>query len=123
MQDAIQYIPMSWFCRSAWSICNEIKALEDYKDDLRPSFNSTPTQFHIGDYAFRDLWLKEVYVSWTIPIRKGNRPFSDYTGTLYVPIGSKNYTSQLGHGINFKKSRNMTQREYIPPRKVEPSTK
>lgn len=42
-------------------ICNEIKALEGYKDELRPSFNSTPVQFqtvilasliysNVGDY-------------------------------------------------------------------------
>ncbi len=32
-------------------ICNETKALEGYKDDLKPSFNSTPTQFQTVIYA------------------------------------------------------------------------
>ena len=27
-------------------ICNETKALEGYKDELKPVFKSTPTQFH-----------------------------------------------------------------------------
>lgn len=32
-------------------ICNEIKALEGYKDNLKLSFNSTPTQFQTVRYA------------------------------------------------------------------------
>ena len=32
-------------------ICNETKALEGYKDNLKPSFNSTPTQFQTVIYA------------------------------------------------------------------------
>ncbi len=32
-------------------ICNETKALEGYKDELKPVFKSTPTQFQTIIYA------------------------------------------------------------------------
>lgn len=32
-------------------ICNETKTLEGYKDELKPKFNSTPTQFETVIYA------------------------------------------------------------------------
>ena len=35
-------------------ICNETKALEGYKDELKPVFNSTPTQFQTIIYATSD---------------------------------------------------------------------
>lgn len=35
-------------------ICNETKALEGYKDDLKPKFKSTPTQFQTIIFAFSD---------------------------------------------------------------------
>ena len=40
----------SWLTR----ICNETKALEGYKDDLRPVFKSTPTQFQTIIFATSD---------------------------------------------------------------------
>ena len=36
------------------SICNETKALEGYKDELKPMFKSTPTQFQTILYAAAD---------------------------------------------------------------------
>ena len=45
-------------------ICNETKALEGYKDELKPVFKSTPTQFQTIIFAlyFLDLrrWKKRV---------------------------------------------------------------
>ena len=35
-------------------ICNETKALEGYKDELKPVFKSTPTQFQTIIYATSD---------------------------------------------------------------------
>lgn len=35
-------------------ICNETKALEGYKDELKPKFKSTPTQFQTIIFAFSD---------------------------------------------------------------------
>ena len=35
-------------------ICNETKALEGYKDELKPKFKSTPTQFQTIIYATSD---------------------------------------------------------------------
>ena len=35
-------------------ICNETKALEGYKDELKPKFKSTPTQFQTIIYAISD---------------------------------------------------------------------
>ena len=35
-------------------ICNETKALDGYKDELKPSFKSTPTQFQTIIYASSD---------------------------------------------------------------------
>ena len=35
-------------------ICNETKALEGYKDELKPVFKSTPTQFQTIIYATTD---------------------------------------------------------------------
>ena len=35
-------------------ICNETKALEGYKDELRPIFKSTPTQFQTIIYSISD---------------------------------------------------------------------
>ena len=35
-------------------ICNEIKALEGYKDELKPMFKSTPTQFQTIIFASSD---------------------------------------------------------------------
>jgi ATP-dependent DNA helicase RecG len=35
-------------------ICNETKALEGYKDELKPMFKSTPTQFQTIIYATAD---------------------------------------------------------------------
>ena len=35
-------------------ICNETKALDGYKDDLKPVFKSTPTQFQTIIYAIAD---------------------------------------------------------------------
>ena len=35
-------------------ICNETKALDGYKDELKPVFNSTPTQFQTIIYATSD---------------------------------------------------------------------
>ena len=35
-------------------ICNETKALEGYKNELKPVFNSTPTQFQTIIYATSD---------------------------------------------------------------------
>ena len=35
-------------------ICNETKALEGYKDELKPVFKSTPTQFQTIIYASSD---------------------------------------------------------------------
>ena len=35
-------------------ICNETKALEGYKDELKPVFKSTPTQFQTIIYAAAD---------------------------------------------------------------------
>lgn len=35
-------------------ICNETKALEGYKDELKPVFKSTPTQFQTIIYATAD---------------------------------------------------------------------
>ena len=35
-------------------ICNETKALEGYKDELRPVFKSTPTQFQTIIFATSD---------------------------------------------------------------------
>ena len=35
-------------------ICNETKALEGYKDELRPVFKSTPTQFQTIIFASSD---------------------------------------------------------------------
>ena len=35
-------------------ICNETKALEGYKDELKPVFKSTPTQFQTTIYASSD---------------------------------------------------------------------
>lgn len=35
-------------------ICNETKALEGYKDELKPKFKSTPTQFQTIIYASTD---------------------------------------------------------------------
>ena len=35
-------------------ICNETKALEGYKDELKPVFKSTPTQFQTIIYAASD---------------------------------------------------------------------
>lgn len=36
-------------------ICNETKALEGYKDELKPRFKSTPTQFQTIIFAFTDM--------------------------------------------------------------------
>lgn len=35
-------------------ICNETKALEGYKDELKPKFKSTPAQFQTTLFAFYD---------------------------------------------------------------------
>ncbi len=35
-------------------ICNETKALEGYKDELKPKFKSTPTQFQTVIFASSD---------------------------------------------------------------------
>ena len=35
-------------------ICNETKALNGYKDELKPMFKSTPTQFQTTIYASSD---------------------------------------------------------------------
>ena len=35
-------------------ICNETKALEGYKDELKPVFKSTPTQFQTIIFTFTD---------------------------------------------------------------------
>ena len=35
-------------------ICNETKALEGYKDELKPVFKSTPTQFQTVIFASSD---------------------------------------------------------------------
>ncbi len=35
-------------------ICNEIKALDGYKDELKPVFTSTPTQFQTIIFASSD---------------------------------------------------------------------
>lgn len=35
-------------------ICNETKALDGYKDELKPAFKSTPTQFQTIIYASSD---------------------------------------------------------------------
>lgn len=35
-------------------ICNETKALDGYKDELKPVFKSTPTQFQTIIYATTD---------------------------------------------------------------------
>ena len=35
-------------------ICNETKALDGYRDELRPVFKSTPTQFQTTIFAFTD---------------------------------------------------------------------
>ena len=40
--------------RGLTRICNETKALEGYKDELKPVFNSTPTQFQTIIYATSD---------------------------------------------------------------------
>ena len=37
-------------------ICNETKALEGYRDKLKPSFKSTPAQFQTIIYATSDTW-------------------------------------------------------------------
>jgi ATP-dependent DNA helicase RecG len=36
-------------------ICNETKALEGYKDELKPMFKSTPTQFQTTIFASTDM--------------------------------------------------------------------
>lgn len=35
-------------------ICNEIKALEGYKEEVKPVFKSSPPQFHASIYAIVD---------------------------------------------------------------------
>ena len=35
-------------------ICNETRALDRYKDELKPIFKSTPTQFQITIFASAD---------------------------------------------------------------------
>ena len=39
---------------NSWGICNETKALEGYKDELKPKFKSTPTQFQTVIFASSD---------------------------------------------------------------------
>ena len=43
----------------------------------------------IGEDVFYDCPLREVYVSWDTPIETSYWTFLDYSGTLYVPMGTK----------------------------------